>query len=223
MNIINRILVVATLILLLVTVTAACLFPDFWIQQFKILADFMDELRPRIALADRLILLAIAAAVDVGLLLLLVLELRRPKAKSVRVQQVEGGMVVVTVDSIEKRLGFYIDGLEDVVSVKPKVEVKRNQVVAAVDVQTSATVAVPSKAREIVSVIKMVIAETMGHKLYREPACPQVLYRGLRRGSRGRMVAPGGIMSSPPARAYPPAPPTQPASAAETTEIRTVA
>ena len=169
MNIINRILVVATLILLLVTVTAACLFPDFWIQQFKILADFMDELRPRIALADRLILLAIAAAVDVGLLLLLVLELRRPKAKSVRVQQVEGGMVVVTVDSIEKRLGFYIDGLEDVVSVKPKVEVKRNQVVAAVDVQTSATVAVPAKAREIVAVIKMVVTETMGLKLFREP------------------------------------------------------
>jgi len=170
MNIVNRIVIVIALIATLVGVTAVCLFPDFFISQFSILSDWLvARTEPRVELIDHLYLIAVAAVVDIALLLFLALELRRPKAKSVRVQRVEGGTAMLTADSIRKRLAFYIDGLEDVVSVKPQVQIKRDTVSVAVNVQTSAAVNVPSKAREIVAIIRMVITETMGLKLRGEP------------------------------------------------------
>jgi hypothetical protein len=98
-----------------------------------------------------------------------VLELRRRKPKIVKVQAVEGGQAAVTVDSIQNRLVFYIDSLEEVVGVRPRVEIKGDRVRVAVDVKTAATVAVPAKAREVVDVVRMVITESMGLKLQGEP------------------------------------------------------
>jgi hypothetical protein len=117
----------------------------------------------------RLILIGIAVVVDLILLLVLVLELRRRKPKIVKVQAVEGGQAAVTVDSIQNRLAFYIDSLEQVVSARPKIEIKGDRVRVVVDVKTAATVAVPAKAREVVEVVRMVITETMGLKLQGEP------------------------------------------------------
>jgi hypothetical protein len=169
MNVFNRVIIVVVAIFLLIGVTAVCFFPDFFIGQLSELAGWLDRIEPRIRLEDRLILIGVAVAIDLVLLLLMVLELRRPAAKAVRVQQVEGGTAMVTADSIRNRLGFYIDGLEDVVSVKPKVQIKRDMVTVAVDVRTSANVSIPAKAREIVSIIRMVVTETMGLKLRGEP------------------------------------------------------
>ena len=169
MNVFNRMVIVLALLVALVVVTVIGLFPDFAIQQAALIADWLEGIEPRIVLMDRLILIAIAVVVDFGLLILLVLELRRPKAKAVRLQNVEGGTAEVSVDSIQKRLAFYIDGLEGVVSARPRVDVKRDTVDVAVEVQTAAAVNVPAKAREVVAVIRMVIVETMGLKLRAEP------------------------------------------------------
>jgi len=169
MNIVNRILVVIAILALLVGVTAACLFPDPLISQLALTANQLDDLLPRVQLVDRLILIAVAAVVDIILLSLLAMELRRPGAKVVHVQQVEGGATTLTVESIRKRLAFYIDGLQDVVSVKPRVRVKRDTVSVVVHVQTSAAVSVPQKAQEIVATIRMVVTETMGLKLRNDP------------------------------------------------------
>jgi hypothetical protein len=171
MNIFNRIVIVILLILALVGVTAVCLFPDPFIARLVSFIDWLelDGLGSRMELVHRLILIGVAAIVDIILTLLLVLELRRPKPKAVRVQQVDGGTVMLTADSIRSRLGFYIDGLEDVVSVKPRVQIKRDKVMVAVDVQTSAIVNVPAKAQEVVSIIRMVVGETLGLELSEEP------------------------------------------------------
>lgn len=169
MNIVNRILVIIALIAGLIAVTAVCLFPDFFVGQLVLLADALNGVMPRVALIDRLILLGIAAVVNVGLIVLLALEFYRPRAKEVRISKVEGGEATVTVDSIRQRLGFYIDGLADVVTVKPKVLVKGNKVAVEVDVQTSAVVNVPAKAREVVSIVEMVVRETMGLELRGTP------------------------------------------------------
>ena len=171
MNIVNRIVISIVLILVLVGVTAVCLFPDPFIARLVSFIDWLelDGLGARLELVHRLILIGVAAMVDVVLLLFLVLELRRPKAKAVRVQQVDGGTAMLTADSIRGRLGFYIAGLEDVVSVKPKVQIKRDKVMVAVDVRTSATVNVPAKAQEVVSIIRMVVVETLGLELSGEP------------------------------------------------------
>jgi hypothetical protein len=169
MNVFNRVTIVVLALAAIVAVTAVCLFPDFFIERLSDLAQWLNDIQPRLELMDRLILIGIFVAVDFALLVLVVLELRRPGARAVRVQQVEGGTALVTADSIKRRLAFHIDGLQDVVSVKPQVQIQRDTVRVAVDVGTSAAVDVPGKAREIVSVIRMVVTETMGLKLRGEP------------------------------------------------------
>ena len=171
MNVVNRIIVVVLLIVGLIVVTAVSLFPDFFIERLEEFVNWLelDGLESRLELTHRLILIAIAVVVDLLLLLVLVLELRRPGAKAVRVQEVDGGTVMLTADSIKRRLSFYIDGLESVGSVKPQVQIRRDKVAVTVDVVTTAMVNVPAKAREVVSIIRMVVTETMGLELRGEP------------------------------------------------------
>jgi hypothetical protein len=194
MNVFNRVVMVLLILALLVIITAFLLFPDYFILQLTWIADQLDRVRGDLTLNWRLILIGIAVAADLILLFLLVLELRRSKPKAVRVQQVEGGQAEVTVDSIQNRLAFYIDSLEEVVSARPKVEIKGDRVRVAVDVRTAATVAVPAKAREVVEVIQMVITETMGLKLLGEPKV------NIRTASYADVVAPPLTPAEPPRR-----------------------
>jgi hypothetical protein len=169
MNVFNRVMMILLILALLVAVTAVCLFPDYFILQATWLADQLEQAGRALTVTWRVILIGIAVVVDLILLLILVLELRRARPKAVRVQEVEGGQAVVTVDSIQNRLAFYIDSLAEVVSARPRVEIKGDRVRVAVDVKTAAAVSVPAKAREVVEVIRMVITETMGLKLLGEP------------------------------------------------------
>jgi hypothetical protein len=194
MNIFNRIVMILLILALLVIITALLLFPDYFIFQLTWIADQLDRVGGNLTLTWRLILIGIAVVADLILLFLLVLELRRSKPKAVRVQQIEGGQAEVTVDSIQNRLAFYIDSLEEVVSARPKVEIKGDRVRVAVDVRTAATVAVPAKAREVVEVIRMVITETMGLKLLGEPKV------NIRTASYADVVAPPLTAVQPPQR-----------------------
>ncbi len=173
MNFINRFIIILALIVVLVVVTvvvaAICLFDDFLIEQLVIFSGWLEGIEPRIMLQDRLLLIAIAVVVDLVLIFFLLLQFRRPEPKSVRIQRVEGGTALLTSGSIQKRLAFYIDGLSEVVNVRPRVRIKKDAVIVAADVQTSADVHLPSKAREIVAVIRMVVTETMGLELHGEP------------------------------------------------------
>lgn len=169
MNVFNRVMMVLLALITIVVVTVVGLFPDPFIGRLSDLSQWLNGIQTRLEMADRLVLIGILVAVDFVLLLLVVLELRRPRAKAARVHRVEGGSALVTADSIKRRLAFTIDGLEDVVSAKPQVEIKRDTVTVSVDVQTSAVVNVPAKAREIVSIVRMVISESMGLKLRGEP------------------------------------------------------
>lgn len=169
MNVINRIVIVLALLCIMVAVTAVCLFPHFFVGQVSLLSDRLEDVLLRVELVDHLILIGVAAVVDIVLFVFLLAQFYRRRIKSVRVQQIDGGTAVLTADSIRQRLGFYIDGLADVVSVRPKVEIKRDTVRVAIDVKTSATVNVPAKAQEIVEVIRLVVTETMGLQLRGEP------------------------------------------------------
>jgi hypothetical protein len=169
MNVFNRVVMILLILALLVIITAALLFPYNSIDWLKWLGDQVAGRRGDLTVTWQLILIGIAVVADLILLFVLVLELRPSQPKAVRVQQVEGGQAAVTVDSIQNRLAFYIDSLDEVVSARPKVEIRGDRVRVAVDVRTAATVSVPAKAREVVGVIRMVITETMGLKLMGEP------------------------------------------------------
>ena len=170
MNIANRVLVIVLLIMAVIVVTAVSLFPDFFIARFSEVADSLSDIVARMVKPeDNLILIAIGAVIDFLLLLFLALELRRPGARAVRVQRIEEGTALLTVDSIKQRLSFYIDALEDVVRVRPQVQIQRDKVRVAVDVETTATTNVPAKAQEVVSIIRMVVTETLGLELRGQP------------------------------------------------------
>jgi hypothetical protein len=169
MNVVNRLLIIIALLLALVIVTVVCLFPEYVVGQLLIFFTSLDSLVARVMWSDRMILIGVATLVNIGLILFLALELYRPQAKEVRITSIEGGDATISVDSIKQRLSFYIDGLADVASAKPKVRIKGDKVLVSVDVQTVAAVNVPAKAREVVAVIQMVIQETMGLELRSEP------------------------------------------------------
>ncbi len=170
MNILNRVIVVVLLIMVLLLVSVTALIPDIVIERAVEVTAWANRLVGRMdPPIDNLLLIAVGAVIDFGLLLLIVLELRRPGAKAVKVQRVEEGTALLTVDSIKRRLSFYIDSLEDVISVKPQVQVQRNKVSVSVDVQTTATTNIPAKAQEVVSTIRMVVVETLGLELRGQP------------------------------------------------------
>lgn len=206
MNVFNRVVMVLLILALMVSATAVLLFPDYFILQLTWLADQLDRAREGLTLTWRLILIGIAVVADLILLFLLVFELRRGKPKAVRVQAVEGGEAAVSVDSIQNRLAYYIDSLSEVISARPRVEIKGDRVRVAVDVKTAATVSVQAKAREVVEVIRMVITETMGLKLLGEPRV------NIRTGSYDDVAAPPSLTVAEPALAVlePPQPEAPP-------------
>ena len=97
--------------------------------------------------------------------LLLWLELRRPRAKAVRIKKVSGDEAKVTTDSIAQRLTYNIDQLAEIISVKPKITAKGKGVHVQLNVETGPEIDVPAKTEEISQVAREVIEEMMGLKL----------------------------------------------------------
>jgi hypothetical protein len=96
---------------------------------------------------------------------LLWLEVRRPRARTIVVQQVSGGQAELTADSIISRLEYNLDQLPEVVRVKPRVVTARKGVRVDLAVETSPEVDVPSKSEEIQRVTRDIIENQMGLKL----------------------------------------------------------
>jgi hypothetical protein len=96
---------------------------------------------------------------------LLWLEVRRPRARTIVVQQVSGGQAELTADSIISRLEYNLDQLPEVVRVKPRVVTARKGVRIDLAVETSPEVDVPSKSEEIQRVTREIIENQMGLKL----------------------------------------------------------
>jgi hypothetical protein len=108
-------------------------------------------------------LLAVLTFIVCGLLLWL--ELRRPRAKAVKIKKVSGDEAKVTTDSIAQRLTFNIDQLAEIISVKPKITAKGKGVHVRLNVETGPEIDVPAKTEEISQVAREVIEERMGLKL----------------------------------------------------------
>jgi hypothetical protein len=98
-------------------------------------------------------------------LLLLWLELRKPRKKTIRVQQVAGGEASISVDSIGQRLAYNIDQLPDVIKVSPRITSRTRGVDVELVLETSPDVDVPMKTEEVLQVTREVIEERMGLKL----------------------------------------------------------
>ncbi len=207
MNAVNRAMIVVLLLVIGFLCTVVLVMPvrtlDAFARQTTAVADSIRQLGyhtpewfVRVGMGG-----LFAATLDIILLLLIILELRRPKAKSIRVEKAGGGEVRISVAAIADRLKYEVDQLPNVLRSKPKVSAKRSGVVVELDVETAAGINVPQKAEQIVETAQRVVEEKMGLKLARPPKVNlrAVPYPKTPRGPARPIVEP---QEKPPAAPY---------------------
>ena len=170
MNVINRLLIIALLfaiiLLAIVVVVAPRQSVDLagqgldgigsWFDLWQTPRYFPLFASGRVILGGALVLLC---------LLILWLELRKPKKKTIRVQQVAGGEASISVESIGQRLAYNIDQLPDVIQVSPRISGRSRGVDVELVLETSPDVDVPMKTEEVLQVTREVVEDRMGLKL----------------------------------------------------------
>lgn len=170
MNTVNRVVLVVLLILAMAVCSLTLVLPirtmETVARQAGALAGWLELVRPLVRLPVGVLL---ALIVDLVGILFIVLEVRRPPAKSIRVEQASGGEVTLSVASIADQLQAEISQLSQVIKVEPKVSAKRKGVVVELDARIAAESGVPDIASRIVGVIQRVIEDKMGLKLARPP------------------------------------------------------
>jgi hypothetical protein len=93
------------------------------------------------------------------------LEIRRPRVKTIKVQQVTGGEAELTTESIATRLEYHIDQLADVVRVKPTISPGRKGVLVDLELETTPEIEVPMKTEEVQQLTRDIVENRMGLKL----------------------------------------------------------
>lgn len=175
MNAVNRMVIVILLLVAIVLCSTLLAFPvrslDAVVQWSTAQADAIRQYERlsfrwfvRVGLGALLALI-----LDVVFGLLIFLEVRRPKAKTIRVEKAAGGEVQVSVASIADRLQYEIDQLPGVLRVKSQASAKRGGVVLELDVETVSEINVPEQAGQIVERARQVMEEKMGIKLAQPP------------------------------------------------------
>jgi uncharacterized alkaline shock family protein YloU len=167
MNLFNRVVVVAILIVLLATTLLSMLVPKTILE---ILHQSMDQIEVAIPFYNIFsgvywAYLGGGMGVILLCLLLLWLELRRPRRKAVEVPGTEGHRMEVSVKSIAQRLQSDLSGVADVSRVKPKVISRGRKVDVYLDAQVHPAVELPTKTEEITQLTREIVEEQMGIKI----------------------------------------------------------
>lgn len=225
MHVLNRILVI--LGLLTVMVVSAIAFIA-WGPFFQLVIAFMQQSdaallafggpNPVLRWAGGFVFTVLVWAICVALLWL---EVRRPRPKTIVVQQVSGGQAELTADSIVSRLEYNLDQLPEVIHARPRVRTARKGVRIDLAVETSPEVEVPSKSEEIQRVTRDIIENQMGLKLesmrvvMRHAPYPKSFFKG-HKPETGAIPQPAvRPQSFQPQRVTPPTTPVVTASPAE--------
>jgi len=170
MNTLNRILVVLAVLVAIPACVAFFIAPVpilHWVgEQARLWADWLLAQPPLLRIAVGVLF---ALAWFVICVFVLVLELRRPRAKTVRVEKVGGGEVEVSLRTVADRVAYDVDQLPGVVRTRPRVSVRRRGVVVEVEVDMAGAVEVPERASRIVEVVSQAVEERVGVKLAQPP------------------------------------------------------
>ena len=161
MDIFNRVVVILVLVLLIAALVWAMLQPLFFVEVLQVTGEGLKE----IVYSNYFLYLGVAAVSLLIALVFLWLELRRRTRKTVRVHQVSSGEVELSVASIGQSLEYFVNGLEGVIRVKPKIVSKGKAVDVILNVETRPDVDVPSKTNEICDVARDVVEGRLGLQL----------------------------------------------------------
>lgn len=164
MNTLNRVLVVAALVIVMLLVSATLVMPHIIFtnvgQWMVAWGEFFNGVQPPIL---RFIIgLLLAAVFNVVFVLLIFFEVRPQRKKFIRVQQVTGGMATISIDSIIHQLQHRIDPLPGVIKVSPKIRARGDKVQAIVDVEVGAGSSVPNMASQLVGRVQTVLEDDLG-------------------------------------------------------------
>ncbi|MFQ5857201.1 MAG: hypothetical protein ACE5LU_16450 [Anaerolineae bacterium] len=167
MNVFNRIVIVLLLLFsvpLLLLLIGIVLFS---VQAADVLSALVAGLR-NISTTSKLLVVLASLLMLVVDIVLLWFELRRPAAsRTVRIRQVTGGEAEMSTDSIEGRLAYNIDQLDEVIRVTPTVAGRGKGVDVILDVETRPDIDVPAKTEEVMAVARQVVEDRMGLELTR--------------------------------------------------------
>jgi hypothetical protein len=167
MKLFNRILIIFLLLLLAAASTAMMIAPQLMI---SFLADAFTSMSQSIGEGSIVPMVGISALTLIVCLVLLWLELRwSGSSKMVEVQQVSGGRVAISADSIASRLKHDVDRLPGVIEVKPRVRRKRDRLDVTLDLTTGPEVDIPQKTEEVCQLVRQIVETQMGMKLVGDP------------------------------------------------------
>jgi uncharacterized alkaline shock family protein YloU len=162
-NAFNR---VVAILFLLITMVVSAIFFIVPMSVLQAVNPFFQQLQTNLTAMNALLRLGggliFTFLVWVFCAALLWLEVRRPRAKTIRVRKVSGGEAQLTTDSIASRLEYNIDQLADVIKVKPTISPGRKGVQVDLAVETSPEIEVPMKTEEIQQLTKDIIENRMG-------------------------------------------------------------
>jgi len=193
MDIFNRVLVILVLVLLIAALVWAMLQPLFFVEVLQVVGEGLEE----IVYSNYFLYLGAAAVSLLIALVFLWLELRRRTRKTVRVHQVSSGEVELSVASIGQSLEYFVNGLEGVIRVKPKIVSKGKAVDVILNVETRPDVNVLSKTNEICEVARDVVEGRLGLQLRKIHA--NIKHAPYPRGTKPQEPVP----AAPPAFAVP--------------------
>ena len=165
MNIFNRVIVVLSLLAIMIVSAIFFIVP---LPVLQIINPFLQQLEANLK-ANQIFQiaggLALTLLVWVFCAAILWLEVRRPRAKTIKVLKISGGEAELTIDSIANRLEYNIDQVADIIKVKPTISPGRKGVKVDLELETSPEIEVPMKTEEIQQLTKDIVETRMGLKL----------------------------------------------------------
>jgi hypothetical protein len=165
-NVFNRVIVILSL---LATMIVSAIFFIVPLPILQAVNSFLQQLEANLKGTNQLFQIAGGSALTLFVWIIcaaiLWLEVRRPRAKTIKVMKISGGEAELTVDSIANRLEYNIDQLADIIKVKPLISPGRKGVKVDLELETSPEIEVPMKTEEVQQLTKDIVETRMGLKL----------------------------------------------------------
>ena len=169
-NTLNRVVFVIVCLVLIAALTALFLLPQIvlravgqWMLNW---GSYIQSIDPWVRLG---VGVALAVVIDITLAIIIILEVRRPRSRFLRVQQVAGGMANISTESVVALLQHRLEPLPGVIRVTPKIRAKGNRVTAWVDAGVARGTNVPQVANKLITVIQLVLTEELGLQISGQP------------------------------------------------------
>jgi len=169
-NTLNRVVFVIMCLVLIAALTALFLLPQIvlravgqWMLNW---GSYIQSIDPWVRLG---VGVALAVVIDITLAIIIILEVRRPRSRFLRVQQVAGGMANISTESVVALLQHRLEPLPGVIRVTSKIRAKGNRVTAWVDAGVARGTNVPQVANKLITVIQLVLTEELGLQISGQP------------------------------------------------------